>query len=183
MPGSLLTCLRRFDCMPAHPRHRGLCPVAGAASPVTALAAFRLSRNTTVLLSGHASGELRLHALLLPTPASSAQQRAAAWQEESDEDAPPQPSLALLQVLAPDALLCATPSAVPSCGRAAQQQQQQQQQQGACAAAEAAGCAPITSLHAAARGSSGAATAVAVDARGRLAVLKYGRQGGERASD
>ena len=40
----------------------------GTASPVTALAAFRVSRNTSVLLSGHGSGEVRLHALLLPRP-------------------------------------------------------------------------------------------------------------------
>lgn len=127
-------------------------PDAGAASPVTALGSYRLSRNTTVLLTGHRSGQVRLHALLAPARGV-------------------EPSISLLAALAPEALLCGADAA--SCGG---------QGGGTCAAAATGvgqACAPITALHASPRGFPATTTITSVDALGRLAVMKHRDGGGE----
>ncbi|PRW39063.1 hypothetical protein C2E21_7072 [Chlorella sorokiniana] len=133
----------------------------GTPSPVTALGSYRFGHNTTVLLTGHASGELRLHTLLSPP---GAQRRSSGSWEDAAADGF-HPSISLLEAIQPEALLCSTPAAA-ACGNSSGSSS------GACAASS--GCAPITSVHSLARGGMAAATIVAADGLGRLAVLKHG---------
>jgi hypothetical protein len=129
-----------------------------------------------MLLTGHASGELRLHVLEQQQPPTAAvataaaaaaptqQQRlCSAWEAEEEGCGAAPLTLSLLEAFAPEAVLCATPPASANCSSG--------QQAGACAA----GCAPITAVLGAGRGGGMvAATAVVVDSLGRLAVLKHG---------
>lgn len=138
-------------------------PPAGTPSPITALGSYRLSRNTSVLVTGHESGELRLHTLLLP-------QAGAHSAAGPADDSPPQAALSPLQAFPATEVLCSTPHAAAACGKPGQPA-------GTCAAAAAGAapaCAPIVSIYSHGAAGTAAATAVIVDALGRLAVLKHG---------
>lgn len=141
--------------------------LAGTASPVIALGSYRLVHNTTVLLTGHANGELRLHTLLAQ---SGAQRRTGSGWEDAAADGQ-LPSVSLLEAFQPEALLCGTPAAA-ACGRSSDGSGAGSGGPQACAASP--GCAPIMSVHSVARGGMAAATIVAADGYGRLAVLKHG---------
>ncbi|KAL4440364.1 hypothetical protein ABPG75_003365 [Micractinium tetrahymenae] len=160
----------------------------GTGSPVTAASSYRMGHNATVLLSGHASGELRLHLLQHPfAPIAGSQ---PGWEDAEDEWEQAAAAaatgtgsgmalqLSLQEVLPAEALLCGC-----AAGQAA----------GTCAAtdgAAAAGaaeavaasttaesqpsCPPIAAVHGSGRGGNVASTVVVVDAAGALAVLKHG---------
>ena len=141
---------------------------------MTAVGSYRLRRNATVLLTGHASGELRLHLLEQQPPPAAASAAASeaptqqqllcgAWEAKEEGCGAAPLTLSLLEAFAPEAVLCSFPPAVVNCSSG--------QQAGACAA----GCAPISVVLGAGRGGGTvAATAVVADALGRLAVLKHG---------
>ena len=141
---------------------------------MTAVGSYRLRRNATVLLTGHASGELRLHLLEQQPPPAAASAAASeaptqqqllcgAWEAKEEGCGAAPLTLSLLEAFAPEAVLCSFPPAVVNCSSG--------QQAGACAA----GCAPIRVVLGAGRGGGTvAATAVVADALGRLAVLKHG---------
>ena len=143
---------------------------AGTASPVTALGSYRFGQNTTVLLTGHASSELRLHTLLvLP---GTQRRGGSSWEDAAADGL--LPSISLLEAFQPEAVLCSTPGAA-TCGSESGSSGgsgSSNGSPGACAASP--GCAPITSIHSLARGGLAAATVVVADGLGRLAVLKHG---------
>ncbi|KAI3431455.1 hypothetical protein D9Q98_004507 [Chlorella vulgaris] len=156
----------------------------GTLSPATALGSYLLRPNTTVLVTGHASGELRLHSLVQPLAASRKQPDREEQLEVDGSSSVPWLDLTLMQVFTPTAMLCGSALVGgSSCHSQQQPQQQQQQQQGEeqvhmCPAIEqepAAGiCPPITQVHGVGRGGGVASTLVITDAAGRLAVLKHG---------
>lgn len=190
-----------FRLAPAPPTcvvHARSACTSGTGSPVTALSSYRLGRNTTVLLSGHASGELRLH--LLHHPPAPSGSGDSGWEAAEDEweaataagtgsGAPLR--MSLMHALPPEALLCGCSSggATGTCTAIGEQAPAASGDTQAASAMPAAGspprCPPITAVHASGRGGNVASTAVVVDAAGALAVLKHGGaayRGGESAA-
>ncbi|KAL4856410.1 hypothetical protein ACK3TF_003207 [Chlorella vulgaris] len=154
----------------------------GTLSPVTALGSYLLRPNITVLVTGHASGQLRLHSLVQPLAASHKQPDQEEQLEAEGSSSVPWLDLTLMQVFPQTAVLCGT-ALVGGSSCHSQHHQQQQQQQGqeqvhTCPAIEqepAAGtCPPITQVHGVGRGGGVASTLVITNAAGRLAVLKHG---------
>lgn len=144
---------------------------------MTALGSYLLGRNATVLLTGHAGGELRLHLLQHPPTAAGPRNGWEGWEEEEEEDPSGSSAgleLSLLDALPPEALLCGA----GSCGAG--------QASGTCGAGgdgAPGGCPPIAALWTSGRAGAVAAVVVASDASGGLAVIKHGGPaggGGER---
>lgn len=161
------------------------------------MGSYRLSSNATVLLSGHASGELRLHLLRHPPAPSGGSQ--GGWEDAEDEwetaaaadtgvGAPLR--LSLIESLPPEALLCGcgggtAPGTCAAAGSEAGAAGGAADAASAAAAKSQARCPPIAAIHGSGRGGSVASTAVVTDAAGALAVLKHGgpgNAGGELAA-
>lgn len=144
---------------------------------MTALGSYRFGHNTTLLLTGHASSELRLHTLLVPP--GTQRRGGSSWEDAAADGL--LPSISLLEAFQPEAVLCSTPAAA-TCGSesgssvGSGSSGSSNGSPGACAASP--GCAPITSIHSLARGGMAAATVVVADGLGRLAVLKHGGPNG-----
>jgi hypothetical protein len=140
-----------------------------------------------VLLSGHASGELRLHTLLQAPPLDGA----ARWEDNGDllSEQQQQLQLALSQQVLPPAETTCSPlsTAAGVCGaeeQAAAQQGSQERAAGSCAAPTLpVSCAPVVGIEGQGRGGKAASTALVYDAAGRLAVLKQGCQAFGQGAD
>eukprot|EP00887_Chlorella_sp_A99_P002382 scaffold10.g2382.t1 len=142
---------------------------SGSAAAVTALGSYPLRHNATVLLSGHASGEVRLHLLPLPLPgpptAKAGSLPSSDWSEDALGGGGPMP----LAAFAAQQLLCQAPAGrSPAAGGGGTT--------GSAACAASAGgdasCPPIAHLHAAGKASGQAVVAVA-DAAGGVAALRH----------
>ena len=153
------------------------------------MSSYRLSRNATVLLTGHRCGELRLHLLLLDSSLPLEELDGRRQQQRQDPGAaaactdgaaagatPPGPSCAAEGPRLALSLLKAFPAEEVLCGGG------DHLEPGAAAGAAAlptatptpsSACAPIAVLYAMGARGNVAAAAVALDASGRLAVLRH----------